>query len=53
MSTSEFLGFITPQLEPLQLSFFVLIVIMFLGTIISTHLNAKDASWAHNSIHRS
>lgn len=45
MNTSELLGFITPQAEPLQLSFFILIVTMFIGTIISTHMNAKSASW--------
>lgn len=48
MNTSEFLSFIAPQFEPLQLSFFILILAMFFGTIISTHLNAKDASWENN-----
>lgn len=48
MNTSEFFAFIAPQLEPLQLSFFILILAMFFGTIISTHLNAKDASWGKN-----
>ena len=48
MKSSEFLGFISPQLEPLQLSFFILILAMFFGTVISTYLNAKDASWQKN-----
>lgn len=48
MNTSEFFGFIAPQFEALQLSFFILILAMFFGTIISTHLNAKDASWGKN-----
>lgn len=48
MNTSEFFGFIAPQFEALQLSFFILIMAMFFGTIISTHLNAKDASWGKN-----
>ena len=48
MNASEFFGFITPQNEPLQLGFFVLIVTMFFGTIISTWLNAKGASWEGN-----
>jgi hypothetical protein len=48
MNTSELLGFITPQPESLQLIFFILIVTMFVGTVISTHLNAKDASWEKN-----
>jgi hypothetical protein len=45
MSTHELLSFIFPQAELLQLSFFVILVAMFIGTIISTHLNATDASW--------
>lgn len=45
MNSSEILGFIAPQFEPLQLSFFVLIVAMFIGTIVSTHWNAKNSSW--------
>ena len=46
--TNEFLGFITPQFELLQLSFLTLILAMFFGTIISTQLNAKDESWNKN-----
>lgn len=48
MNAHELLNFIIPQAEPLQLSFFILIVGMFVGTIISTHLNAKDGSWEKN-----
>lgn len=48
MNTSDLLGFIVPQFEPLQLSFFILILAMFFGTIISTYLNARDASWEKN-----
>ncbi len=48
MNASEFFGFITPQFELLQLSFFILILAMFFGAIITTHLNAKDASWERN-----
>lgn len=48
MNINEFIAFLVPQLEPLQLSFFTLIVAMFFGTIISTHLNAKGASWGKN-----
>ncbi|MDD2882858.1 MAG: hypothetical protein PHQ58_20800 [Rhodoferax sp.] len=48
MNISELLGFIAPQLEPLQLSFFILILVMFFGTIFSTLLNAKDAAWEKN-----
>lgn len=48
MIANEFLSFITPQPEPLQLSFFILILLMFFGTIISTYMNAKDVSWEKN-----
>lgn len=48
MNLSEFLSFILPQFELLQMSFFVLILAMFLGIIISTHLNANAASWEKN-----
>lgn len=48
MNLSEFLSFILPQFELLQMSFFVLILAMFLGIIIATHLNAKAASWEKN-----
>lgn len=48
MNAHELLDFITPQTEPLQLVFFLLIVAMFVGTIIFTHLNAKDISWEKN-----
>jgi hypothetical protein len=48
MNASEFFGFITPQFELLQLSFFILILSMFFGVILTTHLNAKDASWEKN-----
>lgn len=48
MNTNEFLNFIAPQLEPLQMSFFILILAMFFGTVISTHLNARDSSWRKN-----
>ncbi len=45
MNLTEFLNFIFPQLELLQMSFFALILAMFLGIIISTHLNANATSW--------
>ena len=48
MNASEFFSFITPQFELLQFSFFILILAMFFGAIITTHLNAKDASWERN-----
>ena len=48
MKASELLGFIVPQFEPLQMAFFILILAMFFGTIISTHMNAKEASWESN-----
>ena len=48
MNASEVLGFIAPQFEVLQLSFLIIIFGLFFGTIISTHLNAKDASWEKN-----
>jgi len=48
MNAHELLNFIIPQAEPLQLAFFMLIVAMFIGTNISTHLNATDASWEKN-----
>lgn len=46
--SNEFIGFITPQFELLQLSFLIIILVMFFGAIISVHLNAKDASWNRN-----
>lgn len=48
MNTSELLSFILPQAELLQMSFFVLILAMFFGIVIATHLSAKDASWEKN-----
>jgi hypothetical protein len=48
MNLGEFLNFIFPQFELLQMSFFALILAMFLGIIISAHLNAKATSWEKN-----
>ena len=48
MNTSEFFGFIAPQFEALQLSFFILILAMFFDNIISKNLNAKNDSWGKN-----
>ncbi len=46
MSSSEVFDFLTPNTgDPLQISFFALILLMMGYTVISTHINARPASW--------
>ncbi|MEQ1602790.1 MAG: hypothetical protein ABL885_13605 [Methylophilaceae bacterium] len=46
MNATELFEFLSPQAEPLQLGFFLLILVMMLVTISATHWYARDASWA-------
>lgn len=41
----EIIDFLLPQFEPLQMTFFVLMLLMAIGTIILNHRNANAASW--------